>query len=308
MSTLENDPTSLKEVAPEPMEGEKLPEIKKESKKFFGIPIYPVSSRSLVIGLRRVQKYSTIPMGLYFPLHAINTLIAPALSAKSLPDDVLVMVREILPSFTTKLLVTSLVLHLGSGIALRIWHLWKQYCANFKKGRHRHHQKEQQLTVTDAAERDSQRVIGLTGGLSGYFIGFNKHFSISPQVLSGYILAPVLAYHMAIMKFVPDSPGFYIDIDFNFVKWVLQNDDWKIKWAAGVVPLSLLIYSGTYHFIAGACQYLHIRDLSARRKWSNFIFTLTFSGLIAVYRLSRWTPNLAGSTQYSRVFEKIRLL
>lgn len=307
MNPIDRDPSELKQVAPEPIENASVPEPKKEPKKVFGIPLYPVSSRSVVLGLRNVQKYSTIPMLLYFPLHAINTMIVPAISPESAPDEVLMMVRELLPSFTTKLLVASFLVHLGSGVGLRIWQNWSQYTLQLKKRHSRHHRKEKQLQVTDAAERDSQRLIGLTGGLSGYFVGFNKRFTISPQVLSGYILAPVLAYHLTIMKFVPNSSKFYVDIDFNFVKWILQNDDWRIKWVAGLIPLSLLIYSGTYHIVAGVCQYLQVRDLPTRRKWSNFIFTLSLSGLVAVYRLSKWTPSLAGSNQYSKIFQRLYL-
>lgn len=298
---------SLKELTPEPLDIEKLPEATDEPKKIFGIPYYPISSKSIVIGLRRIQKYSTLPMVIYFPLHAVNTLITPAVSPDSAPDDVLMMVRELLP-FTTKLLVTSLALHLGSGMILRMWRQWIRGLLRNRTGHRHHRRKQKQLQVVDASERDSQRLIGLTGGLSGYFVGFNKRFTISPQVLSGYILAPALAYHLIIMKFAPDSSKFYVDIDFNFVKWILQNDDWKIKWVAGIIPLSLLIYSGTYHILAGACQYLQIRDLPTRRKWSNFIFTLSVSGLIAVYRLSKWSPALAGSDQYSKIFERVHLL
>lgn len=302
------DPSDLKQVPPEPIVNGRVPEVKDDPKKVFGIPFYPISSRSVVLALRNVQKYSTVPMVLYFPLHAMNTMIVPAISSKSAPDEVLMMVRELMPSFTTKLLVSSFILHVGSGIILRIWQKWTQSALRIKKRHSRHHRKEKQLKVTDAAERDSQRLIGLTGGLSGYFVGFNKRFNISPQVLSGYILAPVLAYHVAIMKIIPDSSKFYIDIDFNFVKWILQNDDWRIKWLAGLIPLSLLIYSGTYHIIAGICQYLQVRDLPTRRKWSNFIFTLSLSGLVAVYKLSKWTPSLGGSNQYQKVFERIFLV
>lgn len=306
MNIPDNDLSKMKQVPPEPIEVGELPEPKDEPKKVFGVPLFPITKRTVVMGLRTVQKYSTIPMVAYFPLHAINTMLVPAISVDSAPNDVLVMIRELLPSFTTKLLVTSFILHLGSGIVLRLWQNWTKFTT--RKRRHHRHHKEKQLKVTDAAERDSQRLIGLTGGLSGYFVGFNKRFTVSPQVLSGYILAPVLAYHLAIMKFIPDSSKFYIDVDFNFVKWTLQNDDWRIKWVAGLAPLSLLIYSGTYHIIAGICQYLRVRDLTKRRKWSNFILALTLSGLVAVYRLSKWTPSLAGSNHYSKVFQRLHLI
>lgn len=300
---------SLTEVPPEPIDIKELPEDKYVQKKILGIPLYPLSGRSVVIWLRRVQKYSTIPMAVYFPLHAVNTLIVPAISPHSAPDDVLMMVRELLPSFTTKLLVVSLSLHLLSGVTIRIWQLWSRIAAKDKrKHRHHHHRKEKQLRLTDATERDSQRLIGLTGGLSGYFMGFNKEFTILPQTLTGYILGPLLAYHLAIMRFIPDSSKMYIDVDFNYVKWILQHDDWRIRWAAGIIPLSLLIWSGTYHIVAGICQYLKIKDISTRRKWSNFIIILSSSGLLAVYRLSKWSATVAASQQYDKIFKKLYLL
>lgn len=302
---------SLTEVPPEPLDIKELPEDKYVPKKILGIPLYPLSGRSVVIWLRRIQKYSTIPMAIYFPLHAVNTLIVPTIAPQTAPDDVLMMVRELFPSFTTKLLIASLSLHLLSGITIRIWQLWSNIVPKDKKKHHHHHhhhRKEKQLRLADATERDSQRLIGLTGGLSGYFMGFNKEFTISPQTLTGYILGPLLAYHLAIMRFIPDSSRTYVDVDFNYVKWILQHDDWWIRWVAGIIPLSLLIWSGTYHIGAGICQYLQIKDIPTRRKWSNFIMILSSSGLFAIYRLSKWSATVTASQPYEKIFKKLYLL
>lgn len=298
----------LKEVLPEPIELADPPQDPYNSKKFLGLPIYSISSRSVIIGLRTVQKYSVLPVVAYFPLHAVNTLIIPSLSPSSAPDDVLMMVRELLPSFTTKLLVSSSLIHVGSGLILRLWQLWSSSALSLsKRSHHSRHKGEEHIRLKDASERNSQRVIGLIGGLSGYFVGFNKNFRVSPQVISGYIMLPFLAYHLGIMKFIPDSSNMFIDIDFNFIKWLLSNEDWKIRWLGGILPLSLLIWSGTYHIFAGMCQYLRIKDILKRRKWSNFITILVGSGLWGIYRLSKWPNIISGSDQYDKIFKTFYL-
>ena len=106
----------------------------------------------------------------------------------------------------------------------------------------------------DQKERESQRQIGLIGGLSGYFIGVSKQLAYNPQVVSGYILLPIIWYHARLMKKIPTAED--IDIDFDFVKWVLQNDSVWIKWFGGIIPLSILIWTASYHIVAGFCTCL----------------------------------------------------
>lgn len=296
---------SLKRLSPEPVQDLDLDSNELTPKAEPGIPLFPISKRWVSITLHRVQKYSTIPLGLYFPLHGINTLIVPSISAGSAPDDVLMMVRELLPSFTTKLLIASLSLHLASGLILRIWKLVASYRNRPKKKKYAPAHSDVHFQLQDASERDSQRVIGLTGGLSGYFTGFKKKFALSPQILTGYILGPLLIYHLCVMKLIPDH--LKIDIDFNYVKWILQNKNWQLKWLAGIAPLTLLIWSGTYHICAGICQYLGIKKLSARRKWSNLITLASASGLFALYKMCKHLTYFAGSERYERVFRKLYL-
>ncbi|QLG74027.1 hypothetical protein HG535_0F05390 [Zygotorulaspora mrakii] len=302
---------SLQELPPEPVEIDDPPEDPYRPKKFLGLPIYAISHRSVIMGLRTIQKYSTIPMVAYFPLHAINTLVIPSISTDSAPDDVLMMIRELLPSFTTKLLVGSSIVHLTCGLILRVWKLWSTSASSFKRRRRRrrsHRKKEVSIHLEDTRERTSQRVIGLTGGLSGYFVGFNKSFNIPPQVLTGYILVPFLAYHLAIMKVIPNSSRIFVDIDFNFVKWIFKHEDWRIRIFGGFIPFSMLIWSGTYHIIAGTCQYLRIKDISKRRKWSNFITFLVGSGIFGIYRLSKIPNSILGSDRYEKIFRRLYML
>lgn len=285
---------SLNEIQPEPVTGldfgeDDNPNFKKRT--VLGIPVFPSSP---VPVLKFVQKYSTWPMSVYFPLHAINTLIIPLFDPNYTPNEVLMMVRQILPSayVTAKILVTSLSLHLGAGIIIRGINLWNK----------RRLKNKTPVRKPD----DSQSAIGLTGGISGYIFGVNKIFEISPQILSGYILTPLLAYHLFLMVAGPRLVKF--DIDFSFVKWVLQNDNTLIKWVGGIIPLSLLVWSGTYHICAGDCQYLSIKDMNNRRRWSNAITMLIASGLFSLYRLSRSSSGLLSSKQFSEVFKILNFI
>ncbi|SCU95681.1 LAME_0F12992g1_1 [Lachancea meyersii CBS 8951] len=237
-----------------------------------------INPRILRISLRKIQKYSIWPLAVYFPLHAINTLIVPVISPENAPNDVLTMMREILPGFTSTLLKVSVTAHLASGLALRLWHL----VASWKKP------KRAKTIPQDSRERESQREIGLVGGLSGYFIGVTKQLSYEPQVLSGYILAPALFFHTQLLKSVPFAQG--IDIDIDFVKWILQNDSTFIKWGVGLLPLSVLIGTATYHFGAGLCQYARVRRLSLRKGMSTLIFSLTTMGFLSLWRLFKASP------------------
>lgn len=301
----------LKKVSPEPIDTSNVDEnVLKYQDKPDGIPYLPFSKRSIFKFIRKVQYLSAFPIGLYFPLHGINTLVVPAIAPSSAPDDVLMMVRELLPSFTTKLLITSTCLHFGSGLILRVLH-WIGRYNNSKprsKDKKRQHGTEPDIhfEIQDESERISQRTIGLTGGLSGYYTGLKKNFRIAPQVLSGYVLAPLLTYHLYLMKLIPEE--LKTDVDFNYVKWILQNSNWQVKWIGGIIPLSMLIGFGTYHILAGMCQYLGITKLSSRKKWSNVITVGIVSGIFGLYRLAKQSTLFMDSEQYLKVFQKLYLL
>ncbi|SCV05782.1 LANO_0H15060g1_1 [Lachancea nothofagi CBS 11611] len=264
----------LKEMAPEPVAHYKPVEgIEKPSGNLSWL-----NPRIVKISLRKVQKYSIWPLVVYFPLHAINTLITPSISPESAPNDVLMMVRAILPGFTSVLLTASVTAHLASGLILRAWTVasrWRQP----KRGKN---------VPQDSRELESQRKIGLIGGLSGYFVGISKQLSYNPQVVSGLILAPAFFYHTRLMKKIPQAQGF--DVDFDFVKWILQNDSAIVKWFGGIIPLTVLIWAASYHFGAGICQYARIRRLSGRKAMTTLIFGLTTTGVLGLWRMAKSAP------------------
>lgn len=290
----------LHEVKPEPIKDFHLTsdgsEESKKKKNIFGIP-FIISPQKVKRTLRTVQKHSVWPLVAYFPLHGINTLIIPLISPENAPDDALMMVRELLPSITSTLLTVGIGVHLLSGVTLRIW---KLLSPSKSKKRHRN------FTVPSNQEPQPQREIGLTGGLSGYFIGINKQLNYSPQIWSGYLLAPAILYHLSIMKWIPRVED--VEVGFDFIKWILQNDSPWIKWVGGYIPYSLLIIMGCYHICAGICQYTKVRKLSARRKWTTVIFGITVSGILGLFRLAHSTNKVVDLEQYHTVMKKFYLL
>ncbi|SCV03167.1 LAMI_0H05996g1_1 [Lachancea mirantina] len=280
---------ALQEITPEPLTDYRPSDDEKGTRK---LPLIfePAFIRRC---LHRIQKYSVWPVMMYFPLHATNTLIIPGISPESAPNDVLMMIREILPSFTSKLLLASMGVHVCSGLVLRVWSIITRKLHRRRKG----------YTISDERERTSQRNIGLVGGLSGYFVGSYRQLAYSPQALSGYILIPVIIYHMRLMKWIPASLD--IDIDFDFVKWLLQHNSSTIKWAAGIIPLSLLISTGAYHIVAGTCQYANIWRLEARKRFTSVFLALVGLGFASIYRLASSSSPSLGHQFYGAITNKL---
>ncbi|CCE62752.1 hypothetical protein TPHA_0D01110 [Tetrapisispora phaffii CBS 4417] len=296
--------SDLKEVSPQPIanEGELPDDIVKDNskkKKWLDFMQFSNSQINIFTVLRYVQKTSVYPLAVYFPLHSINTFIVPAISPNYTPNEVLMMVREVLPSpeLTTKMLVMSALVHTGSGFLIRVLNLW----------RNRKHPKQEntETFIHENSQDNSQKTIGLVGGVSGFLLGLKKRFSIPPQVVSGYVLNTALAFHLLIMKFGPSLAN--IDIDFGYVKWILQNNEKTTKWVFGIVPLATLITSGTYHILAGSCQYLNFKSLSSRRKWSDLITIMTVFGGVSLIRLSTATSDIFGSRNYNAIFSALHL-
>ncbi|CCD24951.1 Mcp1p NDAI_0E01350 [Naumovozyma dairenensis CBS 421] len=287
-TVLPPEPVSQEELSSDELSDAASP-VPKGIRKYIGILSLNLQPSS-IIGLKRIQKYSTWPMLLYFPLHSVNTLILPLIEPKSLPDKFLNTISEKIPSrILTSILLGSISIHLTSGIILRVSH-WLY---------HKRQEKDDDIHSGRIArakasgfrpflqtEDTSQQAIGLSGGVLGYIIGFKKRFNHAPIVVSGYLLLPFLIYHLLILKYLP---GTQIENNekFQFIRWILQNTDKSIRWIGGIVPLAILVGSGTYHIGSGMVQYAGVKDLQRRRKMATAITLLISSGIIALARLAR---------------------
>ena len=225
--------------------------------------------------LRWIQKWSLFLLASYLPLHGINTLIIPSIEPSSAPNDVLMMIRELTSGLGSKIIWTGIAMHVLSGLGIRVL---KMYTRKPPK-----HRKKNDLSPS-GTESIAPSKIGLVGGLSGYFIGVKRQLNYNPQVLTGWLLTPLLIFHGILMKILPQSSK--VDIDFDFVKWLLNKERGSfVRWGLGYGPLIALIGLGTYHIFSGTVQYLHIRNLKTRKRILNFMIILACSGIVGLNRL-----------------------
>ncbi|EDO14876.1 hypothetical protein Kpol_1012p3 [Vanderwaltozyma polyspora DSM 70294] len=289
--------TGVSEVAPKPIVVEDGVPVDSsvlddDSNDYFKVLGIPIKKRTPFNLLRFVQKYSTWPMSVYFPLHAINVLIVPAVSVTDVPNEVLMMVRELLPPsyITTNILVGTLSLHLAAGVMMRFLRLWNTKGSN---------------NSSKLSQGNSNDVGFFKGLLTQKFIGIRSSIKkTSPQVLSGYILTPLLAYHLFVMVYGPRLADF--EVDFSYVKWLLQQHDSMIKWIGGIIPLIMLIGSGTFHISTGAIQFLSLKSKTIKRSISNGSKFLIAAGVISVIRLATCSFDSFNVSQYTKVFGYLR--
>lgn len=281
-----NNIKDIQEVAPKP--DEKY--VPYNPRKICGLD---VSEHSIVHGLFQVQKYSIAPMALYFPVHALNTMVAPLVNAEDAPESMLKTIHHCVPTVASKVLIASLLTHVTSGVLLRGWKLYRRKELAHKYRNHKN--------------ATSQDRIGLTGGVSGFFFGLYKQFSLSPLSISGYVLTPLVLYHLLIMKWVPESMG-EPTTGFDFVKQMLRASEWWIRWFAGIIPLTALISAASYHVVAGVCRYMNVTDLKKRKTASKVVSGLTIAGFLSVLRLSYSKSFSNDWSQFKNIFTRLRLL
>ncbi|AGO11365.1 AaceriACR114Cp [[Ashbya] aceris (nom. inval.)] len=227
----------------------------------------------------------------YMPLHLTNTLFIPLIEPTYAPNDVLRMVRELLPAATDQVLAWTVGVHVAAGVTLRVMSWYRRWR---RRGRR---------YVTRVEADTSPRRIGLIGGLSGYFLGLNKTVRHSPHALSGYLLVPLLAYHAALMKWLPARVG--VDVDFDFVQWLLYGGTgsaWT-RWGLGIMPLAGLVSVGAYHMFTGLVQLFRWRSLELRRKIFNVVIGINVVGLVSLWRLSTVRPIM--NIQYHRILQQL---
>lgn len=280
---------NIKEVTPKPVNpNDKY--VPYNPRKILGLEI---SENSIVHGLFNLQKYSIAPMALYFPVHAVNTMVTPLVNAEDAPESMLKTIHQWVPAVASKVLIGSLLTHVTSGVLLRGWKLYRR-----KELAQKYHMNKKST---------SQDRIGLTGGISGYFMGLYKQFSVSPLSISGYVLTPLVLYHLLIMKWVPESMG-EPETGFDFVKQMLRASEWWIRWFAGIIPLTALISAASYHVVAGVCRLMKVKDLNKRKTASKVVTGLTVAGFFSVLRLSHSKSLSNDWTQFKHIFSKLRLL
>lgn len=275
----------LKELDPRPLKS--FTPIDEEDKPT-GIPW--INFKWIRKVIRQIQKYSTLPLLGYLPFHLTNTLIIPSIEPNTIPSEVLMMIRELFPSYMGSLLTVSISVHILSGLALRV--LQSVHSSN-------------NIVIDDfKVVTSSQQEIGLIGKVCECFTKFFIELPHNRQVITGYVLTPLILLHISLMNLLPRNIG--LEIDFDFIKWLLRNENNYIKYLLGYTCLCGLITIGLYHITKGISTYWRFKFIYSKMRRFTFLAGLSISGILGLVRLSY--SNICGVTsEYSKIIHPFLL-
>ncbi|ODV84191.1 hypothetical protein CANARDRAFT_68744 [[Candida] arabinofermentans NRRL YB-2248] len=286
----------LKSVSPEPITLEEI-----TSK---GLP-KPATSK-LIPFLTAVQKYSTIPFSIFSFLHLSSVVVAPSLSLIEIGEQLMSMGREIYQvSGFEKILLWSSIAHVLSGMSLRGIRLYDNYNkygkVKVKKRRGSRSWKagqENKETVTDKDE-------GLGGILSILGLGSRKSLSarflgLSPSSFSGYLLVPMLIYHVIKERIGPwlvDGDSSFIDL--SYISHAIFKNPLKTP-----VGLVVMVAVASYHMLSGFNRFMKLFSLRARKLTYAAIATTTFLASLSVFFISKMGPAFGATARRFDAYDK----
>ncbi|KAG7835215.1 hypothetical protein KL943_002530 [Ogataea angusta] len=279
--------SSLRPVSPEPISGDEIP---------IGIPATPSSNRlslKVVRTLAVLQKYSTIPMGLFTAIHLSGVVLAPPIAGIDIAEQVISMGRELYQAGSSEtILLASACVHVLSGIALQFAKKWDNYV---KYGGLR---KKTSPAISSAKEAEIDKSSGL-GGLT-YLLGLGPRPSLSFRMLgltplrfSGYILLPLLTLHVLHQRIGPLAlEGDSSMVDLSYIAWAVAQSPF-IR-ATGLIAL---VGVTSYHILAGALHYLRWFSRRARKNAYSIIFFNTTLAALSVLSISKIDPPSGSTTR-----------
>lgn len=233
--------------------------------------------------LYECQKYSTIPFSLFSVLHLSAVVLSPN---TEIGNQLLVIGRTIYqaPGFEP-VLIASVTTHVLSGIFLRITRKIrnKKY---YGKSSHKPKDSDSGVILKPDDKKDSSYGLGGISSLLG--LGAKRSFvsrkwGISPISFSGFVLVPMLFYHVLHQRFVP----LFVDgdssmITLEFIASAIAENPFKV-----VPGLVALVWLASYHMVSGARRYLKLYGIRSSRVAYFIINGLSACAAVSLYKISK---------------------
>lgn len=291
---MENIDIHLDTVPPRPINNE---ELKKECQMFSDDDVRKKSWRNVLMKcLRYMQKYSAYTFSGFLGLHLASVVFFPGLRIPVKQcEEVFSMSREIyqaVPKFEAVAIIGAGACHVVSGVLIRLARVLR---AN--NSRSRPTERLGEIFVSDKSKEASSD-IGL-GGITGLIgLGYRKSIisqkfpSLSPQQLSGYLLMPLIAYHFAKFRYIPQLlEGDSSLINLSYITHYLKRSPMGqmgnfINYSA----LVFLVLVGTYHFVSGILRFQ--RKFSKHYKKAGYasIASVFVLGMLSIHRFLHSSP------------------
>lgn len=273
------DQNAKKELTPLPPQPVRIDDVGRRNSDLNDLKLRRQSS--LVPLLLRIRKYSSVSFSVFAVLHGVSVVLAPSVSV-DIADELVMMTRTIYqaPGLESVLVWGSLGLHVLSGILLRVMKVYKKR----KNGVSR---KKNEDKVTYIAHDDQKKLppeYGLGGITSLLGLGARKSFvsrkfGLSPMSFAGYLLIPMILYHIYHNRLVPmivDGGSSFVNL--SFISHLISEHRWVTF--PGLVAL---VWLSSYHMITGWMMYLNFYGKRSRKV---AYFLINGMALISVLSLS----------------------
>lgn len=256
-------------------------------------PRFGIRLNSVLSVLRQSQKYSSYIFSSFFLVHGFNVLVAPAIDLQ-LAEEVMMMAREIYQQqhFESIAIYGSLAVHVASGLLIRII----KYLTRPAKPKHKKSQNNKvnlQKSIKLNSRTNEYEINDDSTGLGGWFSIFNfglrrsltTKLGLTPLQFSGYVLLPVLTYHILGERIMP----LMVDGDSSLVSLKFVSHVLNVKNKYVVYPgFAVLIYVGLYHVIGGWLKWLKVYLISKKNFFFLVINGLTALGMFSLYSVSKF--------------------
>ncbi|EGW30021.1 uncharacterized protein SPAPADRAFT_63639 [Spathaspora passalidarum NRRL Y-27907] len=233
--------------------------------------------------LYKIQKYSAYSFVSFVGIHLTSVVIVPILPIDTgIKQEVFSLAKAVyhaLPLYETTIIYGSSLLHVISGVTLRV-------LRTYERQQKKKNKKTGHFNMNDSIQiKDSDDDIGL-GGISSIFgLGYKKSwisqtFGVSPLQFSGYILIPLVAYHYFKFRLSPllvEGDSSLINLDYITYMVNLRNP------TANLLALSGLVWTATYHVCNGLLKLNHKFNKNWKRFGLVMINAIGSLGMLAIY-------------------------
>lgn len=291
---MENSDSYLETVLPKPISSEDL---RKECQTLSGNELHNKNWRNVLMKcLRYMQKYSAYTFSCFLGLHVASVIFLPGLRIPIKQcEEVFSMSREIyqsVPNFETVAIIGAGACHVVSGALTRLARFLQE-----NNNRSRSAQKQGEIFASDQSKEASSD-IGL-GGITGLVgLGYRRSIisqyfpSLNPQQFSGYLLMPLLAYHFAKFRYIPQLlEGDSSMINLSYITHYLKESPMgQIGNFMNYAALVFLVLVGTYHFVSGMLWFQ--RKFSKHYKKAGYasIASVFVLGVLSIHRFLHTSP------------------
>ncbi|KAG2736786.1 hypothetical protein G9P44_000876 [Scheffersomyces stipitis] len=301
------DVSSLQQIRPEPIE-----DIAEEDIPSFSpvvsisgsgvLPLSPSSSLySILRVLIKVQKYSAYTFTSFVGIHLTSVVVVPLvpLVSADIKQEVFEMARAVymsIPQFENIVILGSSIIHVASGVAIRIIRSILRHNREREKVQHR-----KSHVTTELITDDTRDDIGLGGITNLLGLGYTKslvsqYLGMSPLSVAGYCLIPLISWHYAKFRYVPLSiDGDSSLVNLNYISYYLNiSPQGTLGQFVNFWALASLLWVGTYHMVNGLMKLNHKFSKNWKRAGWTIVNSTAILGYVALVSYKRQSVETSG--------------